>query len=124
MEDIVWFEKESAKGGARKNEDITIRKTKQGIIITARNGIASDISKTTYIRFGTPKNNQNTLYFMAADPYKGWKLSAKDNKTPDISRAHISDPRMVDLLSRFVGDYDLEISDDNLFYIDRRNCHD
>ena len=124
MEDIVWFEKESAKGGVRKTEDITIRKTKQGMVVTVRNGAADDISKTGYIRFGTPKNSQNTLYFMAADPYKGWKLTVRDKDEPNTRRAIVSDSRMVDLLSRFVGDYDLEVSDDNLLYIDRRNCHD
>ena len=94
MDDIVWFDKNYAKGGVRKTEDITIGKNKQGITVTVRNGLASEISNTAYIRFGTPKNNQNILYFMTASPNKGWKLSVKDKDTQSISKAIISDPRM------------------------------
>ena len=34
----------------------------------------------------------------------------------------IRDDKVIDGLVRFIGDYDMEVSEDNLCYIDRRNA--
>lgn len=121
MEQITWFNKECQRGGVRLTADISITKTKQGITVIIRNNRGPEISKSGYIRLGVTKSNKNILYFMTADKQHGWKLSARADKSTTTYRICLMEQRMVDLLSRFVGDYNLEISEDNLFFIDRRN---
>lgn len=117
MDDIIWVNKE--KGGwTRKAEDVSIRKVKNGISIIVRNNWYEELTTTEYIRFGFSKSDRNKLYFMASTPESGWKLT-KGN-TLNYSTT-VRDERLTTGLIRFEGDYNIEISEDNLFYIDRRN---
>jgi hypothetical protein len=57
---------------------------------------------------------------MSADEKHGWKLSVQNSDTKNL-RAQVSDAKVVDGLLRFIGDYELDVNDDNIFFIDRRN---
>lgn len=117
MEDIIWVNKE--KGGwTRKAEDVSIRKVKNGMSITFRNNWFEELTTTEYIRFGFSNSDRNKLYFMASASNNGWKFTK--NTTLNYS-AVIRDERLMTGLTRFEGDYNVELSEDNLFYIDRRN---
>lgn len=119
MEEIVWFDKE--RGGAvRKHEDLSITSVKNGISIIVRNNLAEEISSTSFFRIGFGNNDRNRLFFMAADKNHGWKFT-RSSSNPSTMTCQIRDDRLVDSLKRFEGDYNLDISEDNLFYIDRRN---
>lgn len=118
MEEIVWFNKEKS-GVDGKKCDVSVTKLKNGsITIYIRNGWMDEISKTGYMRVGLSRKNKNTLYFMAAEKEKGWKI-IKPSK--GCEKIQIRDERVVEGLVRFLGDYEMELSDDNLCYIDRRN---
>lgn len=119
MENIVWFNKDKS-GWTQKNCDMTISKSKDRINIILRNGMCEEVTSTGYIRIGFAEKDKNRMYFMAADKDHGWKFSLQPNSKTSY-RSHISDTKVIDGMLRFIGDYDLEISDDNLFFIDRRN---
>lgn len=119
MENIVWFNKDRS-GWTQKKCDLSISKVKDGISIIVRNGFGVEITNTGYIRIGFSEKNRNRMYFMGADKDHGWKLCTQPNNTTNL-KAQISDAKVVDGLLKFIGDYELEISEDNLFYIDRRN---
>lgn len=119
VENIVWFNKERS-GWTQKKCDMTISNTKGGINIILRNGLREEVTSTGYIRIGFSEKDKNRMFFMAADKDHGWKLSLQPNSTTSC-RSHISDEKIIEGMLRFIGDYDLEISEDNLFYIDRRN---
>ena len=119
MDEIVWFGKERV-GNTRKSEDVSIKNTKSGVSIIVRNNLAEEISESMFFRIGFGKNDRNRLYFMSADKVHGWKFSRSSTNQATMS-CMLRDERMVDGLRRFEGDYNLEISDDNMFYIDRRN---
>lgn len=119
VENIVWFNKDRS-GWTQKKCDMTISKVKDGINIIIRNSLGEEVTSTGYIRIGFAEKDKNRMYFMAADKAHGWKFSLQPNSTTSY-RAHISDDKVIEGMLRFIGDYDLEISEDNLFYIDRRN---
>ena len=120
MMNITWFNKEQ---GARpvNPADITIRKSsKTGVYsILVRNGNADLMSETGYIRLGVSEEDRNILVFMAASKKDGWKL-AQYNNHPDIKIAQFYTGKILDLLARFEGDYNLDITEDNLFYLNRK----
>lgn len=122
MEDIVWFEKQRG-GVSYKKNDCSINRLKNGYSIVVRNGLAEEMTKTDYMRIGFSKENKTRLLFMAADEKKGWKF-VQSRTNPLTKTALVSDERMIQALARFEGDYNLEISDDNFFYIDRKNILD
>jgi len=118
MEDIVWVNKECT-GGLSKG-DLSITKVKDGVCIIVRNGWQDEITNTGFIRFGFSPKDKNKLYFMSADEKHGWKLSVQNSGTKNL-RAQVSDAKVVDGLLRFIGDYELDVNDDNIFFIDRKN---
>lgn len=118
MEDIVWVNKE--KTGSVAKGDISISKIKGGVSIIVRNGWQDEVTNTGFIRFGFSPNDKNKLYFMPADHKHGWKLSVQNSNTKNL-KAQVSDAKVVDGLLRFIGDYKLDVNDDNIFFIDRRN---
>lgn len=120
MESIVWFNKDRT-GYSQKKCDVTVSKLKDGgIVITIRNGWHDEITKTGYMRIGLASNSKNKMYFMASDAGHGWRLSptAKEKTNYKVT---IKDSRVSDGLVRFIGDYEMEISEDNLYFIDRKN---
>lgn len=119
MEDIVWFNKEKG-GNYGKKEDVSIKKLKAGVSIIIRNGLDEEITTTNYVRIGFSNENRTRLYFMGAQPNTGWKFS-RSNKNSSTVTIAIRDDRLVSGLLKFEGDYNLEISEDNLFFIDRKN---
>lgn len=119
VENIVWFNKDRS-GWTQKKCDMTISKVKDGINVIIRNSLGEEVTSTGYIRIGFAEKDKNRMYFMAADKAHGWKMSLQPNSTTS-HRTHIGDEKVIEGMLRFIGDYDLEISEDNLFYVDRRN---
>lgn len=103
-----------------KKCDITIGKTKNVVSVIVRNGWETEITKTGYIRIGFSSQNKNRMYFMAADAQHGWKLSPQTTTTANY-KTLIRDDKVSDGMLKFIGDYDIEVSEDNLCFIDRRN---
>ncbi len=120
MESIVWFNKDRT-GYMQKKCDVTIGKLKDGgITATVRNGWHEEISKTGYMRIGLSSSSKTKLFFMASDAEHGWRLSPTAKEKTNF-KVTIRDGRVADGLVRFIGDYEMEISEDNLCYIDRKN---
>lgn len=119
MENIVWFNKDRS-GWTQKKCDMSVSKVKDGINIILRNGLCEEVTSTGFIRIGFSEKDRNRMFFMAADKDHGWKFSLQPNSTTSY-RTHIRDEKVIEGMLRFIGDYDLEISEDNLFFIDRRN---
>lgn len=122
MEEIVWIEKEKI-GNPGRTCDVTVATHRDGNVrIVFRNGYADEIAPESFIRFGLSPNDKNRLYFMAANAKTGWKLSPTNKMPGNNSKAtSVSLEKISRTLRKFDGDYNLEISDDNLFFIDRRN---
>lgn len=117
MEEIVWFNKEIDT--TWKQSDVSVTKLKDGSInIIIRNGWMEEITKTGYMRIGFSAKSKNKLYFMAAEKDKGWKII---NPKKGSSKIQLSGTKAVEGCLRFIGDYEMELSDDNLFFIDRKN---
>lgn len=119
MEDIVWFNKDRT-GYTVKKCDITISKVQHGVSIIVRNGWETEMTKTGYIRIGFSSRDKNKMYFMAADEQHGWKLSVQPSASQNY-KTNIRDERVADGMLKFIGDYDVEVSEDNICFIDRRN---
>lgn len=119
MKEIIWLAK-SCSGRKQHHGDISITKVKKGFSIRIRSELAEEMTETGYIRIGVARHDQNLLYFMAADSDHGWKLSMPTTKDSTCS-LRITTEETFDTLGKFVGDYNLEISDDNLFFVNRRN---
>ena len=121
MEEIIWFKKESL-GNPGKSCDVTVTTQKDNKVrIIIRNGFADEIAPTEYMRIGLSPNDKNRLYFMAANDKTGWKLSKTANSESINKGVLIGGEKAGHALRRFDGDYNLEISEDNIFFIDRRN---
>lgn len=129
MEKIVWFEKTHTTSPS-SNYDCTVtkRKNKKGIstaiiVIKFRNGVIQTL-ESEYIRAGLSPDGKK-LFFAPAKKETGWKLGSDGNKNDaperEILRIQIADEKLSDGLLRFLGDYEIEISEDNLLYIDSRN---
>ena len=117
MEEIVWFEKDN-KGWEKKGNDISINKTKNGYSIIIRNDWTSEMSTTGFIRLGFSKDGMK-LFFMAADKASGWKIhKIARGVNHNVS---VSADRICTALARFEGEYNIEVSGDNICFIDRRN---
>ena len=115
-DEVYWFTKFSEPKSRAKVElkDVSVTLRANGrIAITLRNGIKHEF-KSEYIRVGLSTDGKK-LYFLASNDKSGWKLY----KINDTS-AYITLPNDKKLYM-FMGDYDIEISDDNLLYIDSRN---
>ena len=120
MEDIIWFNKDRT-GYTHKRSDVSINKNKDCVSIIIRNDWVTEVTQTGYIRIGMSPGNKNRLYFMAADEQNGWKMSNSPNSKMNY-KTTIRDDKVIVGLVRFIGDYDMEVSEDNLCYIDRRNA--
>ena len=127
MENIVWFNKKSLHGNPGKKCDISVqvRKRTGKISIIFRNNIHEEITTTQHLRVGLSPNDKNKLYFMASDPRNGWKLTPTNKNSPKGTAGNmsiaISDDKLINSLRRFEGDYNADITEDNIIYIDRRN---
>lgn len=121
MEEIMWFNKDRT-GWTINKSDVTVSKVKDGISVIIRNGWETEISSTGYIRVGFSSQNRNRMYFMAADEHHGWKLSSQ--RTSSTFKTVIRDERVVDGMTKFIGDYNIEVNEDNICFIDRKNVLD
>lgn len=123
--EITWLKKERTTGEF-SHADITINVTRSGAYITMRNGYVNEISpETNCIIFGVDRKDKNRLVFMAADNRKGWKFARQNKYTAEGTfRCVFYGEKMRILLSRFAGDYEMELYEDSgtaLYCIDRRN---
>lgn len=119
MEGIVWINK--TKTGCSKKTDISIYKISRGVSILVRNGWQDKITDTGHIRFGFSPSDSGKLFFMPADSAHGWGLHIQNSSTDNL-RATVTDRRYVEKLLEFVGDYDMEVSEDDICFIDRKNA--
>ena len=115
---FIYFNKENI----RKTADVKITLKQHGDYTLARITFSSanieDITKTGYLRFAVPEGDKNKLFFLATDKAKGYKLHKQGkNSYTEIRQANITE-----LMKRFEGKYDLEITDENFIYVDRRNA--
>lgn len=116
MEDIIWFNKE--KGKKSGAEDVTISKVKKGYALKIRNGWPKEISESGFIRIGFSRDGKK-IFFMNATASNGWSMTGK--KGQDTMTITFQSPKLTDGLARFEGAYNMEVSEDELCYIDRRN---
>ena len=116
---VTWFNKEPRKRAVNP-ADITIKKSKSGFYLYVRNDNADLMSETGYIRLGVSNEDPHLLIFMAASKQDGWKL-AKFTNHDDIRIVQFNSGKILDLLARFEGDYMLDITEDNLFCINRKD---
>ena len=117
--EFEWIKKENTPSKA----DVSIVKGQQNnrdcIRITFRNGVYEDFP-TGFVRLGFSQDGK-CLGFMNAKPSTaGWRICGSGN-TRNIM---ISDKRAIDGLFRFLGDYEMEIDEQNRVYIDRRHIKD
>ena len=115
---FIYFNKEKN----RKTADVRIAVKQRGEYTAARIWFSSanieDITKTGFVRFAVPEGNKNQLFFFATDKDKGYKLHKQGNS----SYMEIQQTNITELMKRFEGKYDLEITEENYIYVDRRNA--
>ena len=116
MVEIVWFDKD--RSHTISKSDVSIKKIPGNrVSIILRNGYAAEISKTGFFRLGLSTKQPTRLYFMAADE-NGWK--AYETTQSGANSSIKIKGKLVDALAKFEGDYEMDLDDDNLYYIDRR----
>ena len=118
--EFIWVNKSSHCN--RSKADVTVGKKKkyeqEHISIIFRNAVFEDFD-TGYIRLGFAKDGKR-LAFMSCDRENGWKIYKSGATTRYIV---VRGQDIIDRLVKFLGDYDMQVSDDNYLYIDRRDVH-
>lgn len=118
MENITWFNKKG-RSGSKHDVSVTRQKSNNRIAFSFRNGII-DTLESDYIRIGFSMDEKR-IYFSPAQSKNGWKLTKNKSKTEGTSCFATNSPLLFDKLIPYIGDYDFEVSDNNLLYIDSRN---
>lgn len=118
MENITWFNKKGHRGSKHDVSVTRHKSNKNRISFTFRNG-EIDTLEADFIRIGFSMDGKK-MYFSPAQSNNGWKLLKGKSKTPGTSSFAITEPFLYDKLLSYIGEYDFEISDDNLLYIDSR----
>ena len=124
---ITWYKKKAEGRKNHKSADVTVHVSKKGTAyVTLRNDFAKEISpESEHIILGVSDVDKNILVFMAGSAEDGWKAQKYDTMgAPTTSRIIITDKETVATLSRFEGDYNMELYSDigsELYAINRRS---
>lgn len=122
MEEIIWFRNDGRSRGNKSTSDVTVSLRKNGkennkvLSIRFRNEIAGEF-KSDFIRFGLSKDGKK-MFFLPARREDGWKLNGY--KGNESTKFIVINSMKYDELLRFIGDYSMQVSEDDVLYIDSR----